>query len=384
MAVSILVFVMILSNGAMGGEWTPKSRFWRHLQEKQAGLIIPQESEDTEQEEDQWDNIQYCLDEAKKNQASFTSSTRQNPVPEIVSQVVDPHDHIPILFEIESALTQQQAMDVKDLASCIGKYIPYFYEHRNLSYSGNETGGNDCTFLNPMLQLFLPEIASTVQRTAELAYEYERTNWKDHSLTPPGECGLRTSEYLDYRRFKTLGEHDDRGSIYTVLYALSDPSEYEGGQYFILDSDDTKHFFKPKQYSALVFLSEKTHGVSEIESGHRRMFTNEYWILDDPPWPETNRPKNEHMEIFVEKCDVKSEQEPLENCLDVEFPSDKEAKEWLTENGREDELDPDYYGNSNGEFDEEGEDGEDDDGEFDEEDEEFDEEDEDGGTMDEL
>jgi hypothetical protein len=359
MVASILVFVMILSNGAMGGEWTPKSRFWRHLQEKQAGLIISQESEDTEQEEDQWDNIQHCLDEAKKNQAS---STQQNPVPEIVSQVVDPYDHLPILFEIESALTQQQAMDLKDLAICIGKYVPDFYERRTFDAAG---GGNDVTFLSPILQLFLPDIASTIQRTAELAYDYDRSNWKDHSLTPPGECGLRTSEYLEYRRFKSLGEHEDAGSLYTVIYALSDPSEYEGGQYFILDSDDTKHFFKPKQYSALVFLSENTHGVTDIASGHRLMFTNEYWILEDPPWPDTNRPANEFMELFVEKCDIKSEQELVENYVDVEFPTDDEVKKWLIENGREDEVDnEDHYGNSNahdiddGEFHDEDDDGE--------------------------
>jgi hypothetical protein len=153
---------------------------------------------------------------------------------------------------------------------------------------------------------------------------------------------------LDYRRFKSLGAHEDGGSLYTVIYALSDPSEYEGGHYFILDSDDTKHFFKPKQYSALVFLSENTHGVTDIESGHRLMFTNEYWILEDPPWPDTNRPANEYMELFVEKCDIKSEQELVENYVDVEFPTDDEVKKWLIENGREDEVDnEDHYGNSN-------------------------------------
>lgn len=74
---------------------------------------------------------------------------------------------------------------------------------------------------------------------------------------------------MSYRGFKNLGEHDDGGSIYTVLFALSHPKDYQGGDYYIADSSQNHYYFKPRQYSAVVFLSECNRGVTDIESGHR-------------------------------------------------------------------------------------------------------------------
>lgn len=52
-----------------------------------------------------------------------------------------------------------------------------------------------------------------------------------------------------------------------------DPQEYDGGFFYILDRmEDEKVFFKPKKYSAMVFLGgHLMHGVTQIKQGVREM-----------------------------------------------------------------------------------------------------------------
>jgi hypothetical protein len=123
-------------------------------------------------------------------------------------------------------------------------------------------GGNDCTFLNILVQLFLPNVFQNVVNITELAYK--TAGWgRELNLRPPNTCGLRTSEYLNYDGFKGLGGHSDTGSLYTTLFALTDPKLYKGGEYYIFpmdEPDDRLYYFKPRQYSAVVFLSETFHG----------------------------------------------------------------------------------------------------------------------------
>jgi hypothetical protein len=87
-------------------------------------------------------------------------------------------------------------------------------------------GGNEVTFLNIILQLFLPHVADTLQRTAELAFR--EAQWQAAGYPSPGTLGLRTTEYLSYSGFKCLGEHADSGSIYTILFAIAHPKEVSG------------------------------------------------------------------------------------------------------------------------------------------------------------
>jgi hypothetical protein len=138
---------------------------------------------------------------------------------------------------------------------------------------------------------------------------YEEAGWGEQlKLKPPGKCGLRTSEYLNYGQFRGLGGHEDHGSIFTVLFALSDPKGYQGGEYYIIPRNEPKnraYYFKPRQFSAIVFLAETHHGVTDIEgqSGSREMFTNEFWKFDDPPWKGSHRPHGTRMEMFHEMVD---------------------------------------------------------------------------------
>jgi len=58
-------------------------------------------------------------------------------------------------------------------------------------------------------------------------------------------------------------------------YAFSD--DYEGGEFYIVDNRKKKTHLKPTKYDALVFLGGRfLHGVTEITSGHREMFSTEW------------------------------------------------------------------------------------------------------------
>lgn len=76
------------------------------------------------------------------------------------------------------------------------------------------------------------------------------------------------------------------GSDYTVLVALADPNDYDGGNFTLfpdgVETPTTKISIKPKRLSAIVFLSEFTHGVESCTPG-RKMMTNELWRYDDTP-----------------------------------------------------------------------------------------------------
>ena len=76
------------------------------------------------------------------------------------------------------------------------------------------------------------------------------------------------------------------GSDYTVLVALADPNDYDGGEFTLfpdgVETPTTKISIKPKRLSAIVFLSEFTHGVESCTPG-RKMLTNELWRYDDTP-----------------------------------------------------------------------------------------------------
>jgi hypothetical protein len=172
--------------------------------------------------------------------------------------------------------------------------------------------------------MLLPEIAGLVQEITELAYEHG--NWNNNNLLmPPGSCGLRTSEILDYGHFKSLGTHTDADSLYTGIFALSDPADYQGGEFYIEDSTGVQYLMRPQQFSALVFLSDQQHGVMDITGGVRQMFAIEYWAFDDPPFP-LNRPSADRMTWFTLECDTLFG--PHEHCTVDPWDEDFEEDPW--------------------------------------------------------
>ncbi len=236
------------------------NKYWKHLLIDQAGLY---DDDDTGYSEyDKFHDMQRCLKDAL--QSENIDLSKEESTPTIVDTLID-SEHRTILVEIGNAITPSQAEAVIQLAACTREHFPESrFEHRSFEhpeYPGS-AGGNDCTFLNILVQLFLPNVFQNVVNITELAYK--TAGWgKELNLRPPNSCGLRTSEYLNYDGFKGLGGHSDTGSLYTTLFALTDPKLYKGGEYYILpmdDPDDRLYYFKPRQYSAVVFLSETFHG----------------------------------------------------------------------------------------------------------------------------
>ena len=171
-----------------------------------------------------------------------------------------------------------------------------------------------------MLQIFLPDVFENVVNITEMAYK--EGGWGEQlQLLPPKECGLRTSEYLNYKEFTHLGGHADGGSLFTTLFALTDTKLYQGGEFYIEPRDEPNerlYYFKPRQYSAVVFLSETYHGVTDLD-GPREMFTNEFWVYDDAPWEASRRPENSHMEVFLKRAE-----ETLDHTVEYYKPEDFE------------------------------------------------------------
>jgi hypothetical protein len=288
------IFQAIVSFGFVFGKQLDqedhRNKFWRHLIKENSGL--------NDGDGEHFGDMQRCI------QSALLDSIQEKTVPKIIDTIVDSEKRT-ILIEIGNAITPSQVKAVKHLAACTREFFPKSrFEHRNFehAYGG---GGNDCTFVNILLQIFLPEVYENVVNIAQLAYE--TAGWGEQlDLRPPSKCGLRTSEYLNYEEFKGLGKHTDTGSLFTALFALSDPKLYEGGEFYIepRDAHNRFYFIKPRQYSAVVFLSETDHGVTDI-NGPREMFTNEFWIYNDPPWSFAMREENAHMDVFVKRVEEK-------------------------------------------------------------------------------
>jgi len=292
----VLCVVVISCRGAKADDtaqkWSPRNKYWRHLLKEQSGL--------DDGNGEHFDDMQSCVETAlsESNDVVLQDKTA---VPTIVDTLTDSQNRT-VLVEIGNAITPSQVESVKRLAACTKLYFPESrFDHREFTMSG---GGNDCTFMNILLQIFSPEVFENVINIAKLAYK--KAGWGEQlRLRPPHMCGLRTAEYLNYKEFKRLGGHADTGSLFTVLFALSDPKLYQGGEFYLLprdEPDNRMYYFKPRQYSAIVFLSETHHGVTDLE-GPREMFTNEFWVYDDAPWHSSTRAENSEMDWFVQRAE---------------------------------------------------------------------------------
>ena len=191
---------------------------------------------------------------------------------------------------MENVLTEQEAHAIESLEQCVretfGHEMP-FYEVRAFGEDTeqptyglyNVDGGNYCTFLNGLLQMYLPGVAATITHTIQTAYE--ELDWGGIlDLPSPDSLGLRTAEFLRYRTTGKLGLHEDDGSVYSISIALSDPSDYSGG-YFQLQTQEA--LFRVPKRSAIVFFSHSTHAITDILDGERTVFVAELWEDDDTP-----------------------------------------------------------------------------------------------------
>jgi len=267
-------------------------------------------------------------------------------------------DTKPVLVHIKHALTEMEVMHIQVLQNCVQKLDPERHEYRPFE---NNLGGNTVTFLSTVLQMFLPGIASQIYNLAYLAQE--EANWTEPGFEENGEenpltaydprapdfraLGLRTSEYLSYEGDGQLGLHADSESIYTVLIALSDPEDYDGGEFEIywdkLMDPNEKRSLKPEKLSALVFLSEELHGVTHIVSGTRKTFANELWMFPDPTYEMLRPHPREFLEEYVDMLSRLSRhvQRSLDSARQIDLgedsrDSDDESEDEESEDESED------------------------------------------------
>lgn len=193
--IKVSLALSLLSLFNVDATWTPRDRFWRHIQEDQAGLL----GEDDDGLVDHFQDIRMCLRNKLSVETKRLLKEETEVQPIIVDSLTDTQNRT-ILVEIGNAISPHQAQAVKDLAACTREFFPTTrFEQRDFAGSG---GGNACTFINILLQIFLPQVASNLQRIAEMAYDTAAWGGERLNLPRPGSCGLRTSEYLDYGKFR--------------------------------------------------------------------------------------------------------------------------------------------------------------------------------------
>lgn len=261
--------------------WSPRSRHW---------------AEDNFFKQEKGLQIGIDLDESC---SSFNNNTAVDAVDaNLAAAVTTIHrdrNGKAIAVEVASALSEHQISTVCHLAKCIQNSSIGSSQFENRSF-GEGKGGNDCTYLTPMLQRFRHDIAARVVEIIRLAWK--SACWDDIGYPDPFALGIRTSEHLVYESWRGLKGHKDKDSIYTVMISIASPQDYEGGEFFVHNSLWKSTNIKPDQFSAIVFLSETTHGVQPISSGHRETFVTELWTSDDSPLG-MNRPTPEQWDEYI-------------------------------------------------------------------------------------
>ena len=280
-------------------------------------------------------------------------------------------DHMAVMGIVEHALTENEAEAVLALAICARLHLPLLFQARDFSYNDNdlqEEGGNDVTFLAGFLQLLAPGVAASIQQAAGLVWKEAawedgdtndfvpvdvgddndnddeettaRTGTSEYSTKirpdPVVDCGIRTTEHLSYDKWKGLGHHVDADSDYTVLVMLSDPDDYEGGEFYLCPDDycRRKITVKPTRLSAIVFLSNYLHGVEDIQTPGRVTFANELWRYGDVPAMDMRPGPDDHVwgsddddDDYDDDYDENDDENENENENDDEDDDEKDAVE---------------------------------------------------------
>ena len=266
-------------------KWQPKNSLWNHtlpelsnlLQEKDA--VIRQCLQVALQSERQYQ----CQEDPGKRECQVKTTKVRGHYYQGGNE--SESDEIVVLSDV---LTEQEALGLEVLDRCVRGTFPgdkRFYEAREFgnetagSYGMyNEDGGNYCTFLNGLLQTYLPGVAAATYQAVQLAYQHSQ--WSKRGLPPPHQLGIHSAEFLQYRRNGRLSLHEDDESVFTISVALSRYDDYEGG-YFTLATREA--LWKVPRRSAIVFFGESYHGITEIEKGERKVFVMEMWDQADAP-----------------------------------------------------------------------------------------------------
>ena len=215
-----------------------------------------------------------------------------------VGSKTDDTDQVVILSDV---LTEHEAFAIQALEQCVRETFPNdtrFYEARE--FGANQTapsygmyradGGNYCTFLNGLIQTYLPGVAAATFQAVQFAYEQSQWNTQQH-FPPPSSLGVHSAEFLQYKTNGKLSLHIDDDTVYSISIALSRFDDYQGGYFHLLTPEA---LFKVPRRSAIVFFGKSLHGVTDIEQGERKVFVMELWDHADAPIGSA-RPSQEAM-----------------------------------------------------------------------------------------
>ena len=257
-------------------DWSPRSRHWVNDDFFQQESAI---------------QLGTDLDESLKDIDANSASSDA-----VVTSIHRNKDGNAIAVEVASALSEHDVATVRSLSTCIRESHIGKSQFENRSF-GDGKGGNDCTYLAPLLQVFRYDVAAKVIDIVRLAWK--AGSWEDTGYPDPLSLGIRTSEHLSYNGWRSLEAHKDIGSMYTIMVSIAAPKDYEGGEFFVQNYFYDSTDIKPNRLSAIVFLSDTIHGVRPITSGHRETFVTELWTNDDSPLG-MNRPTIEQWENYVD------------------------------------------------------------------------------------
>ncbi|KAG7355155.1 hypothetical protein IV203_004511 [Nitzschia inconspicua] len=212
----------------------------------------------------------------------------------------------PVAIVVEDALHMLEVDTLEDLKQCLRMHQSHLAEIRPFGQNYDK-GGNNCVFLGGFLQSLTPGVAAKIRQAGHVAWTHAQ--WGEfvpplHTVHPDGykdplEAGIRTSDHISYEGWEALGPHKDSDSLYTVLVMLSNPDDYDGGEFHMqvdrsgdqseqqrrLDESHPPLILKLKKYDGVVFLAdENTHQVLSIGGGDRKTVATEFWGHRDCPF----------------------------------------------------------------------------------------------------
>ena len=105
-------------------------------------------------------------------------------------------------------------------------------------------------------------------------------NWQQY-VELANKIDVRVIEYIQYSLAGNLGWHTDDDSNFTVVSALTDSNDYDGGHlYFRLNFfSDIEHELKLQKGDVIFFPSMTDHKVEPIQSGERKVMVFEWWDI---------------------------------------------------------------------------------------------------------
>lgn len=341
----------------------PRDRFWRDIA-KTKSLVF--------NGVDFYSKIEQCMDAGLTNDWDMIRRP-QNLDMKVGERFIDELGEGPVfLVEIENAMSPVHAKAIRVLRDCVRVTFPHLYESRPMYqvYRVEETAsekvkqnmggknpfrhvigsrwqnsdpphlGNNPTHLNSIISIFLPDVVDELYNALQAAFD--AAGWvgmvvrdelmgMHRSSSPsafalPKDVGMRACEYLTYDGFDNLMEHTDGfASVVVLSLVLSDPSEYDGGEFYITDDLGETHFIKPKNKNSAIFFLGGTykHGVSKL-SGQREALSAEFWYYPDLPFGSNLcSAEARNMEDHVLRCN-EAQFNLTAGTVDFDIPCDLE------------------------------------------------------------